>query len=65
MSDLNLSCARDFLNLSSIVTSLVYRLKKIVGSNNFSEQFVRISSHYKKIGYKINELNRLHAWWST
>ena len=33
---------------------LVYKLKKIVGSNNFSAQFIKIISHYKKIGYNIN-----------
>ena len=27
---------------------LVYKLKKIVGSNNFSVQFIKIISHYKK-----------------
>ena len=27
---------------------LVYRLKKIVGSNNLSAQFIEIISHYKK-----------------
>ena len=27
---------------------LVYKLKKIVGSNNFSAQFIKISFHYKK-----------------
>ena len=32
----------------------MYELKKIVGSNNFSAQFIKISSHYKKIGYTIN-----------
>ena len=31
---------------------LVYKLKKIVGSNNFSAQFIKIILHYKKIGYK-------------
>ena len=33
---------------------LEYKLKKIVGSNNFSAQFIKIISHYKKIGYNIN-----------
>ena len=33
---------------------LVYKLKKIVGSNNFSAQFIKIISHYKK----INELQQ-------
>ena len=44
---------------------LVYKLKKIVGSKKFSAQFIKIISHYKKIGYNINVLHRLHAWWST
>ena len=35
----------------------VYKLKKIVGSNNFSAQFINIISHYKKIGYNINVLH--------
>ena len=37
---------------------LVYKLKKIVGSNIFSAQFIKIISHYKKIGYKINVLQQ-------
>ena len=38
--------------------NLVYKLKKIVGSNNFSGQFIKIISLYKKIGYKINVLQQ-------
>ena len=37
---------------------LVYKLQKIVGSNNFSAQFIKIISHYKKIGYNINVLQQ-------
>ena len=37
---------------------VVYKLKKIVGSNNFSAQFIKIISHYKKIGYNINVLQQ-------
>ena len=37
---------------------LVFTLKKIVGSNNFSSQFIKIISHYKKIGYNINVLQQ-------
>ena len=33
---------------------LVYKLKKIVGSTDFSAQFIKVISHYKKIGYNIN-----------
>ena len=43
----------------SVLVDLVYKLKKIVDSNIFSAQFIKIISHYKKIGY------RLHARWST
>ena len=38
---------------------LVYRLKKIVGSDVFfSARFVEIISHYKKIGKNINLLQQ-------
>ena len=33
---------------------LVYKLKKIVGTNNFSAQFIKIIFHYKKTGFNIN-----------
>ena len=36
----------------------VHKLKKIVGSNKFSAQFIKIISHYKKIGYNINVLQQ-------
>ena len=35
-------------------------MKKIVGSYNFSVQFIKLISHYKKIGYNINVLQ-----WAT
>ena len=34
------------------------KLKKIVGSNNFSAQFIKIISHYKKIGFNIDVLQQ-------
>ena len=37
---------------------LVYELKKIVGSNNFSAQIIKIISNYRKIGCKINVLQQ-------
>ena len=55
--DLNLSCAKGFQNLNSMVT-LVYKLKKIIDSNKLSAQFIKIMSHYKKIGYNINVLQQ-------
>ena len=45
---------------------LAYKLKKIVGSNNFLAQFIKIISHYKKrLAITLMYCNRLHAWWST
>ena len=55
--DLNLSCAKDFPNLNSMVNWCL-NLKKIVGSNIFSAQFIKIISQYKKIGYSINVLQQ-------
>ena len=37
----------------------VYKLKRIVGSNNFSAQFIKIISYYKKIGYHITILEQI------
>ena len=31
----------------------MYKLKKIVGSHNFSAQFIKIISHYERIGYTV------------
>ena len=56
------SLLRQGLSEPDFYGDLVYKLKKIVGSNNFSAQFIKIISHYKKIGYNINVCNRLHAW---
>ena len=55
--DLNLSCIKDFLE-PEFYGDLVYKLKKIVCPNNFSAQFIKIISHYKKIGYNINVLQQ-------
>ena len=43
---------------------LVYNFRKIVGSNNFSAQFIKIIN-YKKIALTFMHCSRLHAWWST
>ena len=37
---------------------LEYKLKRIVGSDNFSAQFIKIISHYLKIDYNINVLQQ-------
>ena len=48
------SLLRQGLSEPEFYGSLVYKLKKIVGSYTFSAQFIKIISHYKKIGYNIN-----------
>ena len=48
------SLLRQGLSEPDFYSVLVYKLKKIVGSNNFSAQFIEIISHYKNIGFDIN-----------
>ena len=52
------SLLRQRLSEPDFYGDLVYKLRKIVGSNNFSAQFIKIISHYKKIGYNINVLQQ-------
>ena len=52
------SLLRQGLSEPDFYGDLVYKLKKIVRSNNFSAQFIKIISHYKKIGYNINVLQQ-------
>ena len=52
------SLLRQGLSEPDFYGDLVYKLKKIVGSNNLSAQFIKIISHYKKIGYNINVLQQ-------
>ena len=49
------SLLRQGLAIPDFYSGLVYKLKKIVCSNNFSAQFIEIF-YYKKIGYNINVL---------
>ena len=56
--DLNFSCALISLSEPEFNCNLVYMLKKIVGSKKFSVQFIKIISHYKKIGCNINVLQQ-------
>ena len=52
------SLLRQGLSEPEFYGDLVYKLKKIVGSYIFSVQFIKIISHYKKIGYNINVLQQ-------
>ena len=52
------SLLRQGLSEPNFYGDLVYKLKKIVGSDCFSAQFIKVISHYKKIGYNINVLQQ-------
>ena len=52
------SLLRQGLSEPEFYGDLVYTLKKIVGSNHFSAQYIKIISRYKKIGYNINVLQK-------
>ena len=47
-----------FANVCSNPSDLVYKMKKIVGSNSFSAQFIKIIFHCKMIGCNINVLQQ-------
>ena len=48
------SLLRQGLSEPEFYGDLVYKLKKMVCFNNFSAQFIKMISHYKKVGYNIN-----------
>ena len=52
------SLLRQGLSERDYYGDLVYKLKKIVGSYNFSVQYIKIISIYKKIGYNNNVLQQ-------
>ena len=52
------SLSRQGLSEPEFYGDLVYKLKKIVGSNKFSAQFIKIIFHYRQIGYNINVLQQ-------
>ena len=52
------SLLRQGLSEPEFCGGLVCKLRKIVGSGDFSAQFIKIISNYKKIGYNINVLQQ-------
>ena len=56
------SLLRQELSEPDFYGDLVYKLKKIVGSNNFSAQLIIINIHYKKISYNINDGSDLKTY---
>ena len=53
------SLLRQGHSIRELYGDLVYTLKKIIGSNIFSAQLIKIISHYKTIGYNINILQQI------
>ena len=56
------SLLRQGLSEPDFYGDLVYKLKKIVGSNNFSAQFIKIIPIIKRLAITLMYCNRLHAW---
>ena len=52
------SLTRHGLSKPEFYGELMYKLKNFVGSNNFSAQFTKIISQFKKSGYNINVLQQ-------
>ena len=59
------SLLRQGLSEPDFYGDLVYKLNKIVGSNNFSAHFVKFIPIIKRLAITLMYCNRLHAWWST
>ena len=43
---------------------LVYKFKKLIGINDFSFQFRKIITRYRRIGYNLNVI-LTQSWWIT
>ena len=55
--DLNLSCAKDFWNLNSIVIWYMNK-RRLLALIIFQRSSLKIISHYKKIGYDVSVLRQ-------
>ena len=55
--DLNLSCAKHFRNLGSMVTWCI-DWRRLLALIIFQRSLLKIISHFKKIGYNINVLQQ-------
>ena len=58
------SLLRQGLSEPEFYGDLVYKLKRFVGSNNFSAQFIRIIPR-QRLAITLMYGSRLLAWWST
>ena len=59
------SLLRHGLSEPEFYGDLVYKLKKIVGPNNFQRSSLKQFPIIKRLAITLMYCNRLHAWWST
>ena len=45
---------REGLSETDLCCDLVYKLRKLIGKNDFSFQFRKINTRYRRIGYNLN-----------
>ena len=62
--DLNLSCAKDFLNLISLVTWCI-NWRRLLALIMFQRSSLKLFQIIKRLAITLMYCKRLHAWWST
>ena len=62
--DLNLSCAKDFRNLISMVTWCI-SWRRLLALIIFQRSSLKSFPIIKRLAITLMYCNRLHAWWST
>ena len=62
--DLNLSCAKDFRNLNSMVTWFI-KWRRLLALIIFQRSSLKVFRIIKRLAITLMYCNRMHAWWST
>ena len=62
--DLNLSCAKDFLNLNYMVTWFI-NWRRLLALIIFQRSSLKLFPIIKRLAITLMYCNRLHAWWTT
>ena len=62
--DLNLSCAKDFRNLNSMVTWCI-NWRRFLALIIFQRSSLKLFPIIKRLAITLMYCSRLHAWWST
>ena len=56
--DINSPCFRKGLSKPESYGDLVYKFNKLIGSKDFSFQFRKIITRYRRIGYNLNVMRQ-------